>query len=278
MKITYRQHQPSPALMPYIAYFWTMGDEGQLSDSQVFMHKCLPLGNAEIVIHLSDEKKSYAKGAKWINLPEAYLVGIWTERASVKIPRGAISFGISIRPEALAQIFGARVGELWNDCMDANLAFGAGFASFANQIREAGTDAERIRLSECYLLGCLNRRNGMAGYVSEAINRIRLTGGNVSIDALSHQVFIGKRQLERTFKEILGVSPKMFGRLARFSKAYGLVNGNPAVSWTDISFDCGYADQAHFIRDFKEFTGEAPTVFFTDKAALAAQPRLAFSA
>ena len=275
MKIAYRQFQPSAPVAPYVQYFWTLGDEGELPEGGYFIHKCLPLGTAEIVFHLTDQPKSFKQADKWVELPDAYLVGVWTEKATVKITRGALSFGISIHPDALTRIFGTPIGELWNDCLDGRLVFGKGFGALTARIREAADDRERVRIAEAWLLGCLNRQAAQSDYVSEAARRLRHSGGTLSVDALSSEVFIGRRQLERSFKEFIGVSPKMFGRLARFSRAYSLVDHNPNASWAAISFDCGYADQAHFIRDFKAFTGEAPRAFFTDEACLATLPRLA---
>jgi transcriptional regulator GlxA family with amidase domain len=68
------------------------------------------------------------------------------------------------------------------------------------------------------------------------------------------------RQFERVSKERIGVPPKLFARLVRFSKAYRLRERLPLLSWTSIAFECGYFDQMHLIRDFKEFAGVAPGV------------------
>jgi AraC-like DNA-binding protein len=56
------------------------------------------------------------------------------------------------------------------------------------------------------------------------------------------------------------MSPKVFARLVRFSKAYRMRENFDHLSWTSIAHDCGYFDQMHFIRDFKEFAGVAPGI------------------
>ena len=68
------------------------------------------------------------------------------------------------------------------------------------------------------------------------------------------------------FDEVVGVSPKSFARVIRFDQIKNELILNPQVSLTNLSFRYGYFDQAHFIRDFKQFTGKTPSVFRTEVA------------
>ena len=68
------------------------------------------------------------------------------------------------------------------------------------------------------------------------------------------------RQFERVCKQRIGMPPKLFARIIRFSKAYRLYENSAYKNWTSIAYECGYFDQMHFIRDFKEFTGVTPRI------------------
>jgi len=68
------------------------------------------------------------------------------------------------------------------------------------------------------------------------------------------------RNFERKCKERLGMPAKMYARIARFHKAYKILESRPIISWTDLTYEVGYYDQTHFIKDFKEFTGLTPTL------------------
>jgi transcriptional regulator GlxA family with amidase domain len=72
------------------------------------------------------------------------------------------------------------------------------------------------------------------------------------------------RQFERVSKKRIGVPPKFFARLIRFSKAYRMRENFPQMSWTSIAYNCGYFDQMHFIRDFKQFASVAPGIIEKD--------------
>jgi transcriptional regulator GlxA family with amidase domain len=72
---------------------------------------------------------------------------------------------------------------------------------------------------------------------------------------------VSLRQFERQFLERIGTSPTTFIRQARFAKALRLKRTHPALNWSSIAYECGYFDQMHLIRDFKQFTSATPTSF-----------------
>jgi transcriptional regulator GlxA family with amidase domain len=86
----------------------------------------------------------------------------------------------------------------------------------------------------------------------------------VNIDQLAKLSCISIRQLERQFNERIGMPPKLFSRLVRFSHAWIMREKNPNISWLKIAHACDYADQMHMIRDFKEFAGVTPTLLQND--------------
>src|SRR5262249_36673949 len=69
------------------------------------------------------------------------------------------------------------------------------------------------------------------------------------------------RQLERGFRQVLGTSPKSFARTVRFQQAERRLMFDPDAGLTDLAHECGYFDQAHFIKDFKAFTGKTPAQY-----------------
>lgn len=86
----------------------------------------------------------------------------------------------------------------------------------------------------------------------------------VNIDQLAKKTCVSIRQLERQFKERIGLPPKVFSRLVRFSNVCTMRENNPALSWQEIAHTCCYADQMLMIRDFKEFAGVTPGILQTD--------------
>jgi AraC-like DNA-binding protein len=75
-------------------------------------------------------------------------------------------------------------------------------------------------------------------------------------------VYVGERQLQRSFRENLGISPKNYLRVMRLYKAYqrGLIRKE---NFSNIAYQFGYADPAHFTRDFKDYFGVSPEQHFS---------------
>jgi AraC-like DNA-binding protein len=84
--------------------------------------------------------------------------------------------------------------------------------------------------------------------------------GNLPVEQMASLACLSLRQFERICKERIGLPPKLFARVVRFSKAYRLRENHQDVSWTHIAYESGYFDQMHLIRDFKQFAGVAPGI------------------
>ena len=95
--------------------------------------------------------------------------------------------------------------------------------------------------------------------IDSAMRMLVKGGGLISIGQIASASCLSNRQFERVFKNRIGLSPKFFSRLVRFSRAWLIKENQPDISWLQLAHKCGYHDQMHFIRDFKEFTGENPT-------------------
>ena len=84
--------------------------------------------------------------------------------------------------------------------------------------------------------------------------------GNMAIEKTASLSCMSLKQFERKCKERIGMNPKTFARILKFSKAYRLHEAFPQLSWTSIAYEAGYFDQMHMIRDFKVFAGVNPSV------------------
>jgi len=87
-----------------------------------------------------------------------------------------------------------------------------------------------------------------------------LTNYNSNMDKIAEIACMSIRNFERKCKERLGMPAKMYARIARFHKAYNILESRPIISWPDLIYEVGYYDQTHFINDFKEFAKLTPTL------------------
>ena len=107
--------------------------------------------------------------------------------------------------------------------------------------------------------------------VDRAIDVACKRRGLIQVQDLSRIAGVSDRQLQRAFHDEVGVSPKQLLRVLRFQQVLRRVRGqSDNVRWTDIAAACGFYDQAHFVHDFRSFTGESPSAWAIDEASLTA--------
>jgi AraC-like DNA-binding protein len=97
--------------------------------------------------------------------------------------------------------------------------------------------------------------------VCAGIRLIQQSRGQLSSAALSEKLSVTTKSLERKFSEYIGKTPKQFIRLIRFQAALADLGSTSQISFTEYAYRNGYFDQAHFIKEFKSFTGFTPREF-----------------
>jgi AraC-like DNA-binding protein len=81
------------------------------------------------------------------------------------------------------------------------------------------------------------------------------------IAAVTGQIGLSARRFIQLFSQEVGLAPKLFCRVRRFQEVVKTVHAGREMDWTQIALDCGYFDQAHFIHDFKAFSGLSPSAY-----------------
>jgi AraC-like DNA-binding protein len=124
---------------------------------------------------------------------------------------------------------------------------------------------ERIDLIEKFLLSKLYQPTPDR-LILNALQKIHLTRGMVKIKNLADTLYISHDAFEKRFRRVVGSSPKQFSSIVRMASITSL-NRQPQ-KLTDLAFEAGYFDQAHFNKDFKSFTGQTPGDFFKSPSVL----------
>jgi AraC-like DNA-binding protein len=151
------------------------------------------------------------------------------------------------------------MSELVNKVVDLNEVAGA----FADRLEERLAETNRWETRFEIVEDAILRRIAMAtdrdAFVAESWRRIAAAQGEIRIERLARDLDCSRKHLAVSFRRAVGLSPKKMARIFRFEQAMqGLAAGRYA-SLAALASDCGYADQAHFNRDFLAFSGETPS-------------------
>ncbi|HUA98892.1 MAG TPA: helix-turn-helix transcriptional regulator [Terracidiphilus sp.] len=130
------------------------------------------------------------------------------------------------------------------------------------QLAEAPDHARRAQALERFLLDHLRRWEPSAA-VSTAVARIQDAKGSLRIGELARVTGLSQSALERRFRREVGASPKKFAAIVRLRHVVRLRRAG--TNLTDIAHAAGYADQSHFIKDFRRFSGQSPEAFFSSE-------------
>ena len=255
MEITYREFKPSPELSPYVECYWLQTHEGTPGEESP-VQCCLPLGMIEVLIHPDEIQSDILHEGRWQQLPRAFFHGIYNNPVYWKITANARLFGIRFKPETFAELFSIRGASLFCKFVALEELLGESIKALPESIYGDPDIDSIIQKTDRFLLQKLSCRTHERNYIMEAASLIRNARGNITIEEVSNTVSVGMRQLQRSFKDNLGTTPKGYLRIIRFRNA--LASLNNAYELAELAYEMGYADQAHFIREFKEFAGEAP--------------------
>lgn len=262
--VRYREYAPSRLLASTVHCVWTLeGHARELADLQPI----LPDGRPEIILHLGDPFDRMAAGARErqpANIFAGQLVGPVTLR-----PTGAIAVvGIRLQPHGAA----AFLDESQEDLVGTTIDVGDLSRSLADALDQVRATSSSVLLAAHAVQQCLEKRvdgSRVDRRVGSAVSCIQHTRGRVTVEALARHVGLTARHLERRFRQTVGISPKRLARITRFQRAMRMLETlDSPQPGTDTAVTCGYADQAHFIRDFSEFAGCAPGAHLLRRADL----------
>jgi AraC-like DNA-binding protein len=185
---------------------------------------------------------------------------------------------VGLTPAGAQALLGVPPGELTRMVVVLEDLLGPAAAELEERLVEAPGWAARFDLLDDVLGGWLADARCTSPDVARAWRRLEETHGSVPIGALTEELRCSRRHLAAAFREQIGLPPKTCARLLRFQRVVGRLRQEGAVRWADIAHECGYYDQPHFNRDFRQFAGITPSEFLAGLlpagAGVAAEPEI----
>jgi AraC-like DNA-binding protein len=230
--VGYREYPPGPALSDIVECFWTVPG-GSTAASRI-----LPDGCMDLVFDLSGTAGAAAIGA-------------------MRLPRLAQAtndlVGVRFRPGGLTALFRLDASLLTDGRCDLALLWPDARLVW-NRLGET-PPAARIAVLAAALRGL--RQRPADALARHCIRAIEASRGRIAMAQLSASAGVGIRRIERHFAQHVGLSAKRFARVVRFQSVLARLS-RQEPDWADVAIDCGYADQPHLVREFKELSGLTP--------------------
>jgi hypothetical protein len=258
----YQTFQPHSDLESVVKCYWTLEVPAEKNPQRQLI---IPDGCIDMIFILGDDIKRYTSGDEFIIQPREMVLGQITKPFFVE-PTGHVnSFAIRFYPYGFANFVPTPIQKLANKETPVALLFGEELSKALTQKIVRATDTQiRIEIAEAFLLDKLNDKATIDNIVKSTIDTLLLTKGSTPINTILKDDLSKRRQLERKFIKKVGISPKQLGKVIRLQTALKMLLNRQSESLTEIAYESEYYDQAHFIKDFKEFTGTTPKEFLED--------------
>lgn len=254
--MNYKQYPVHPALASWIRYFWSY----DVSTSEVRALHIRSFADRYPRLVFQDLRSfSPIKGADGGIKPICYLSGVDTQPTHAFWDSQFSHFGVSFQPHALHTFFGINAADLTDQMPDIGLLDKTKIPAL---LLEAKDHLERISILSHYFYKRIAMAKGDAiiNHLFQGDWADRLDNEK-SLAAIASHYHISERQLQRKFKQNVGVSARKFARIAKFESSLRALADTEYGSLTQVAYDLDYTDQSHFIKDFKLFSGLSPYEF-----------------
>lgn len=199
------------------------------------------------------------EGSRFEKQSPIIVVGPQYTRVNIRVTKKLKAIRVDFRPGGLFRLLGVPMSELFDQGIAADVVLGNEVVHLHEKLLNASSMNEAAQLVERFLLTRIHHPLKPLPF-DHAVNMLMRTDGSLSIESTASHACMSVRQFERVCLERIGMTPKSFARIIRFSKAYRLRESQPDLSWISIALQAGYFDQMHMIKDFKQFAGTTPTI------------------
>jgi AraC-like DNA-binding protein len=226
----------------------------------------VPDGCVEVVLNFGEEALETRNG-QVVAQPKFMVVGQAFAPTVVQLRGDVDMWGVRIQPGAASSLLGAPAAQL-SECSWAidELApsFGASFAALGKR-----PSSERGDAIVQFLIEAVRAAQELPQEVDALVDYALNGRGPLSVKGMAEWTGLNVRRVQRIFQDHFGFGPKLLMRLGRFQRALVMSRQEPPPTWSEIALRCEYHDQAHLVRDAREFALRSPTQVFAQIPGLA---------
>ncbi|WP_439681194.1 helix-turn-helix domain-containing protein [Embleya sp. MST-111070] len=221
-----------------------------------------PMPSAHLFLHLGGPVRLWDSDD---SVPPAvfadgWFMGVWTRRFRFEYPSRVRLMGVHFKPWGMSPFAGVPAAELRNRWVPVDAGWRRSVDRIRDRVGDAVPAAEALRVLEEELWSRLARSPARGlDVVRYTGRRLESSHGTIPVGTLADAAGVSGNHLANLFKAHVGVTPKRVARIYRFARLIVSVDPLRPVDWATLAHTAGYFDQAHFSREFKDFTGHTPT-------------------
>ncbi len=244
---------PSPVLEPFVDVLWYMAQP--LPPGR---ERTLPSGSMQLVVNLAEDAVRWYDGDRLDTAHQAggaVLCGAVSRAVGIDTADRADCLGVAFRPGGALPFFAPPASALVEPVVALDDLWGAGSASLRDRLLQRPSPQDMLNTIEAVLLEHVVRPFEPDPSVTAAASALER---GLAVARVADDLSLATSTFHRRFRDTIGLSPKVFGRVRRLQRVVSGVNAGDDVDWAGVAAMHGYVDQAHLINEFRHLTGLTP--------------------
>ncbi|SIS18474.1 helix-turn-helix domain-containing protein [Williamsia sterculiae] len=233
-----------------------------------------PMPSAHLMINLGEPVGLYDSDAAAppAMLTDGWFMGMWSRRFTIEHHAPVRVVGVHFKPWGLAPFVGMPMVELQDRSVQADAIWAGSVDRLRDRLDGAPTAGSLLQVMETELRSRLVPQLS-SGFqlVDHVAGQLEDSWGSVRVSTLTEAAGVSGNQLTVQFRTHIGLTPKRVARVYRFARVILDVDTRYSVDWSQVAHSAGYFDQAHFGKEFKNFTGHTPTAYLALRRRCPAQ-------
>lgn len=261
-------HPPAP-LDRYLECLWLLS--GEPGSQEAEPQRILPDGSIEVIFQFGDRFEQHNDGGRARRQPLELIAGQMDAPLLIR-PTGRVEIiGIRFRPAGAFPCFRIPANELTGSILPLQSVLGTFHRDVKAEVDPSRPLVEKAAAIERLLARRLCRAEPPDCTAESVTGQILRHPAAASVSALARAAGLSCRQLQRKFRRHVGLEPKLFARIQRFQRVFRAVEHLRGAPWAGVAAECGYFDQAHFIKECRQFSGLTPSALFGQLAPMTEQ-------
>jgi AraC-like DNA-binding protein len=259
-------HQPLPPLAEFIQIIWLWENYTQPHA----LERLLPDGTSSIVFNLHEDVTRIhdrCDHRRFNKFSGAIVSGVHSSYFVLDTAEQFSTLGVFFKPGGIHAFLAMPNSELANQHVALEDVWGPKAGTLRQRILETPTAEGKVAVVERALLDRLRFRAEHHDAMRFAMMELSRCTGPGAVQAVTERVGFSHRRFVQLFANQVGITPKAYSRIRRFQKVIELARAGGDLHWASLALAAGYYDQAHFIHDFREFSGLSPSRYLLQRSA-----------
>ena len=233
--------------------------------AMAYKKNIIPDGKTDILFNLNSNKLGFYKSGKVIYTGDSIMQGLRKENFHYVAKDKIELVGIRLMPFGINTLFKIPPSELPDDPVELSQVAGKYTKELEAKLIETPEPEDKFKILLEWLMELFKKSEEKNGMMIDAVCKIYNSQGKSGIMDVSSNSYNYYKKIQRSFREAIGISPKLYARMVRFESLHNSIIKCDKIDWLEIVTKYNFYDQSHLTKEFQFFTSHSPQEFVRKK-------------